>query len=77
MFIKSDPKQERPKSENKKITACKDCGGMVSKKAASCPHCGARIRVSEVNQLATIIMALILLGIILAIFLPLIGIATR
>lgn len=27
-------------TENNTLTLCSDCGGTVSKKAASCPHCG-------------------------------------
>ena len=26
---------------NDKLTSCDDCGGKVSKRAATCPHCGA------------------------------------
>ena len=26
---------------NEKLRTCDDCGGKVSKRAASCPHCGA------------------------------------
>jgi uncharacterized paraquat-inducible protein A len=67
MFIKS------PESENKNLMACKDCGQMVSRKATTCPHCGTRIKISEVNQLARILIFLIVLGILGAILLPILS----
>jgi hypothetical protein len=33
--------------ETPKTMACSDCSGMVSKRAASCPHCGAPVATDE------------------------------
>lgn len=33
--------------KNPALTSCKDCGGMVSKKADACPSCGAKLRQGE------------------------------
>jgi hypothetical protein len=41
------------------ITKCKECGGDVSTKAETCPHCGYRIRK---NTGAQILSALIMIG---------------
>ena len=31
------------------LIKCKECGGEVSAKAASCPHCGAPVKVEKKN----------------------------
>jgi predicted nucleic acid-binding Zn-ribbon protein len=39
----SDPAAKPTSPPNANLTACKDCGGQVSKRAETCPHCGAPV----------------------------------
>lgn len=50
--------------KNSALTSCKDCGGMVSKKADACPSCGAKLRQGEklLGDLIGGIFSLIILG---------------
>ena len=43
----SEQPNPSPAESSPKTVACEDCGGMVSRRAHQCPHCGAPIGQSE------------------------------
>ncbi len=43
------------------LKKCRECGGDVSTKAASCPKCGAKLKGSGIGCLIVIIIVIILL----------------
>lgn len=51
--------------KNSALTSCKDCGGMVSKKADACPSCGAKLGEGKkfFGNLIGGIFSLIILGV--------------
>lgn len=51
------------------LVKCKECGNEISKKAKSCPQCGAPQK-RQTSKLTTLILLIAVLGIMLAVFLP-------
>lgn len=50
---------------------CKECGKEVSKKAESCPHCGAPLKKQPTQYgCGTLILMLIVVFILIGVFLP-------
>lgn len=74
--LKSIPKDikdklsEQHQEKNPALTICKDCGGMVSKKADACPSCGAKLGQGKkfFAELFGGIVSLIVLGVIALVF---------
>ncbi len=49
------------------LRKCKDCGGDVSKKAETCPHCGAPLRKKKGGSQVAGCLVLIIIGVVLAV----------
>lgn len=83
MFIKNEPPEKPAERETKKdqldrlfgkrLQGCPDCNHQVSINAYQCPSCGLRLKISPINQLARIILFLVIAGILITILLSALG----
>lgn len=51
-----------------KLKKCKDCQGTISINADKCPHCGAKLKNSNVDSFMSLIVAVIIIAIVLIVF---------
>ena len=53
-----------------KLKPCRDCGQQISKKAASCPHCGAPTKAKGIGCVPGLFIIVVAVGVISAILTP-------